>query len=613
MPNTLVLQSLKLGDSIAALKRDLESYLATVGSAGSAAGAPGAPLSKASAALLASSSSSVGSSTPKSATGAATAAGKSKRAHKSSSSSSRHRRKSAAATAAAASPSALKTSSSSPRKTHARRTPSSTSLRASASASASSSSSSSSSASASASASFSSSASASDDDGSYSSEQAAAAASASASSETVRDGAAPQLPPSLASAATVVDKAPFALPSVAARDATRWLCVAAWLDVPSLMSLLGTCKQLYAALTASRGAQQMWHRAAEPYRVLLERFYCFDMVFECMRVDDARLSARRRATLLARLFALDSVEQAFAALNVIDQGGESFVYLATPGPKKTAAVYDSMERHLRHGEPVALVKAMRFASETLQNQRMRLREVAILVQCQHESIIGVGQTRFRADGTLWVELEYMAGGNIADKLIHNEVRLSEAQAAEVASRVVAGLAFLHQKNIYHRDLKSDNLLLSRDGTLKIGDFGYAANVDPTDRSLIGTTYWMPPEVVLKRPYDARVDVWSLGICVIEMIDGEPPFMCDNPVKAMFHICTQDAPTLAAPTTHSRAVNDFVATCMVKDMQARPHSRQLVGHAFLALAGGKASLAPLAALPKPQKFKAGFTPQFFSKK
>jgi hypothetical protein len=609
VPNTLVLQSLKLGDSIAALKRDLESYLATVGSAGSAAGAPGAPLSKASAALLASSSSSVGSSAPKSATAAAAGgSAKSKRTHKSSSSSSRHRRKSTAATAAP-SPSALKTSSSSPSKTHARRTVSSTSLRASASASASASSSASSS-----SASFSSSASASDDDVSYSSEQAAAAAaSASASSETVRDGAAPQLPPSLASAATVVDKAPFALPSVAARDATRWLCVAAWLDVPSLMSLLGTCKQLYAALTASGGAQQLWHRAAEPYRVLLERFYCFDMVFECMRVDDARLSARRRATLLARLFALDSVEQAFAALNVIDQGGESFVYLATPGPKKTAAVYDSMERHLRHGEPVALVKAMRFASETLQNQRMRLREVAILVQCQHESIIGVGQTRFRADGTLWVELEYMAGGNIADKLIHNEVRLSEAQAAEVASRVVAGLAFLHQKNIYHRDLKSDNLLLSRDGTLKIGDFGYAATVDPTDRSLIGTTYWMPPEVVLKRPYDARVDVWSLGICVIEMIDGEPPFMCDNPVKAMFHICTQDAPTLAAPTTHSRAVNDFVATCMVKDMQARPHSRQLVGHAFLALAGGKASLAPLAALPKPQKFKAGFTPQFFSKK
>ena len=91
-------------------------------------------------------------------------------------------------------------------------------------------------------------------------------------------------------------------------------------------------------------------------------------------------------------------------LKVIDQGGESFVYLATPAPKKSSAAYERMERHLRHGEPVALVKAMRFASETLQNQRMRLREVAILVQCQHDSIIGVGQTRFRADGTLWVEL-----------------------------------------------------------------------------------------------------------------------------------------------------------------------------------------------------------------
>jgi serine/threonine protein kinase len=121
---------------------------------------------------------------------------------------------------------------------------------------------------------------------------------------------------------------------------------------------------------------------------------------------------------------------------------------------------------------------------------------------------------------------------------------------------------------------------------------------------------MPPEVVLKRPYDARVDVWSLGICVIEMIDGEPPFMCDNPVKAMFHICTQEPPTLAAPPTHSREVNDFIATCMVKDMNARPHSRALLGHAFLGKAGGKQSLVPLAELPKPAKFKPGFVPNFF---
>lgn len=403
---------------------------------------------------------------------------------------------------------------------------------------------------------------------------------------------------------------PFALPVVSARDSTRWLAVARWLDAPSLLSLLASCKSIYAALTQSAGADAVWSAVAEPYRVLLERFYCFDMIFECMRIDDARLSARRRATLLARLFALDAVEDAYSALKVIDQGGESFVYVATPSASKSSAVYQRMERHLRHGEPVALVKAMRFTSETLQNQRMRLREVAILVQCQHDSIIGVGQTRFRADGTLWVELEYMAGGNIADKLVHNEVRLSEPQAAEVASRVVSGLAFLHQKNIYHRDLKSDNLLLGRDGTLKIGDFGYAATVDPTDRSLIGTTYWMPPEVVLKRPYDARVDVWSLGICVIEMIDGEPPFMCDNPVKAMFHICTQDPPTLAAPPTHSREVNDFIATCMVKDMNARPHSRALLGHPFLGKAGGKQSLVPLAELPKPAKFKPGFVPNFF---
>jgi serine/threonine protein kinase len=183
----------------------------------------------------------------------------------------------------------------------------------------------------------------------------------------------------------------------------------------------------------------------------------------------------------------------------------------------------------------------------------------------------------------------MAGGNLADKLVLNDVRLSEPQAAEALQRVVDGLAYMHARGIYHRDLKTDNLLLARDGSLKIGDFGYAAEVGSDNTAMLGTPYWMPPEVVLKRAYDEvrarvracvlamvclsvdvwcargvqRVDVWSLGICAIEMIDGEPPYMCDNPIKAMFHICSQEPATLASAAQHSAALNDFVALCLVK--------------------------------------------------
>jgi hypothetical protein len=182
----------------------------------------------------------------------------------------------------------------------------------------------------------------------------------SSATSTIQD--APQLPPSAGPPVVRDTPPPFALPvarhSRLSPVGSAWR---AWLDAPSLA--LAARSPASCSTPRSRsplGADAVWSRAAEPYRVLLERFYCFDMIFECMRIDDARLSARRRATLLARSFALDAVEDAYSALKVIDQGGESFVYVATPAPKKSSAVYQRMERHLRHGEPVALVKAMRF-------------------------------------------------------------------------------------------------------------------------------------------------------------------------------------------------------------------------------------------------------------
>lgn len=377
------------------------------------------------------------------------------------------------------------------------------------------------------------------------------------------------------------------------RGALAALCAAAAdADVDTLRALGMVSRELYTV--ASDDA--LWERALVPYRALLDGYYCYDMIFECLGRNEARLTARQCAVTLARLFALDEPGGAYTAMSLLDQGAESVVYLAT-------------QRGAADGAR-ALLKAMRFTAETLQNQRMRLREVALLARCRHASIIGLGLTRFRrADGTMWVELEHMAGGNIADKLVLNNVRLSEPQTAEVLLRVVHGIAYMHEHGLYHRDLKTDNLLLSLDGAVKIGDFGYAAEIGSDNTALLGTPYWMPPEVVLKRAYDERVDVWSLGICAIEMIDGEPPYMCDNPIKAMFHICSQEPPTLRAPDEHAPALNALVAACLVKDPRQRAAAAALRSHAFLRQAAGPTCLRPLAALARPAKFAPGFVPAF----
>ncbi|XP_060825221.1 serine/threonine-protein kinase 10 isoform X3 [Bombus pascuorum] len=214
-------------------------------------------------------------------------------------------------------------------------------------------------------------------------------------------------------------------------------------------------------------------------------------------------------------------------------------------------------------------------------------EIDILSECKHPNVVELHEAYF-IEGKLWMLIEYCDGGAVDSIMVELAKALTEPQIAYICQHMTKGLAFLHKSKVIHRDLKAGNVLLTMAGGVKLADFGVSAKNKHTLQkhdTFIGTPYWMAPEVVLcetfrDNPYDFKVDIWSLGITLIEFAQMEPPNHEMSPMRVLLKIQKSDPPKLDQPGKWSKDFNDFIAKALIKDPTSRPTADELLKHPFI---------------------------------
>ncbi|KAG5975868.1 hypothetical protein E4U55_007544 [Claviceps digitariae] len=245
------------------------------------------------------------------------------------------------------------------------------------------------------------------------------------------------------------------------------------------------------------------------------------------------------------------------------------------------------------GEAVA-VKQIKLVNLPKSELRMIESEIDLLKNLLHDNIVKyIGFVK--SVDCLNIILEYCENGSL-HSILKAYGKFPENLVGVYMTQVLRGLQYLHDQGVIHRDIKGANILTTKDGTVKLADFGVSTSTlaagQDKEAQVVGTPYWMAPEIIQLSGASSASDIWSVGCTVIELLQGKPPYHNLAAMPALFAIVNDDHPPL--PEGISPAARDFLMQCFQKDPNLRVSARKLLRHAWIA--GCRRAEAPVSKAP-----------------
>nr|XP_055238623.1 serine/threonine-protein kinase Nek4 isoform X5 [Gorilla gorilla gorilla] len=257
----------------------------------------------------------------------------------------------------------------------------------------------------------------------------------------------------------------------------------------------------------------------------------------------------------------------------------AYCYLRVVGKGSYGEV--TLVKHRRDGKQY-VIKKLNLRNASSRERRAAEQEAQLLSQLKHPNIVTYKESWEGGDGLLYIVMGFCEGGDLYRKLKEQKGQLlPENQVVEWFVQIAMALQYLHEKHILHRDLKTQNVFLTRTNIIKVGDLGIARVLEnhcDMASTLIGTPYYMSPELFSNKPYNYKSDVWALGCCVYEMATLKHAFSAKDMNSLVYRIIEGKLPPM--PRDYSPELAELIRTMLSKRPEERPSVRSILRQPYI---------------------------------